>query len=207
MKLALLVLAVTIAVTGGAFCPGEKKYGKRCLSKENAYKCGVFLEDLKKNKPITWLGALPDALKKVKKDEYQEILGENITPDSFRNFNCDDVAANARCYTTLAKFKSTPLDSCDKNLVNTKAGGTIGDYLCGQVRRWLKNDAEFKVNGKDNITIPFYYSQCGEDWTPVTDGETGALYTDEKLCCSPDGLFRRCDGSDYQTECPDPEED
>ena len=82
----------------------------------------------------------------------------------------------------LQNFKSEPLDSCDKNLVNTKAGGTIGDYLCGQVRRWLKNDADFKANGRDNIKIPFYYSSCGEDWTPVSsDGNN--LYTDEELCC------------------------
>ena len=70
------------------------------------YKCGVFFEDLRDNKPLTWLGALPDALKKVDKDEYQEILGENITPDSFKNLNCDNttiaaISANARCYTTV----------------------------------------------------------------------------------------------------------
>ena len=67
----------------------------------NTYKCGVFFEDLTTNKPITWLGALPDALKKVKKEDYQEILGENITPGSFKNFTCNAVAANARCYTTV----------------------------------------------------------------------------------------------------------
>ena len=102
----------------------------------------------------------------------------------------------------MKKFKSEPLDSCDKNLVNTKSGGTIGDYLCGQVRRWLKNDDDFKANGKDNIKIPFYYSQCGEDWTPISDGDN-TLYTDEELCCSKDGLFRRCDGSAFATECPE----
>ena len=69
----------------------------------NTYKCGVFFEDLTSRKPITWLGALPDALKKVKKDDYQEILGDNITPESFKNFNCDTTAANARCYTTVIK--------------------------------------------------------------------------------------------------------
>merc|ERR1739838_257640 len=56
----------------------------------------------------------------------------------------------------------------------------------------------------DNIKIPFYYSKCGEDWTPVTNGGTEALYTDEELCCTPGGRFRRCDGSDYQTECSSP---
>jgi len=101
MKSALVILTVAVTITQGAFCPGEKRNGKRCIAKDTTYKCGVFLEDLKDNKPITWLGALPDALKKVTKDEYQEILGENITPESFKNFNCDPVAANARCYTTV----------------------------------------------------------------------------------------------------------
>ena len=31
----------------------------------NQYKCGVFLENLRRGVPITWLGALPDALAKV----------------------------------------------------------------------------------------------------------------------------------------------
>ena len=35
----------------------------------------------------------------------------------------------------MSKFKSDPLDSCDKNLVNTKSSQTIGDYLCQQVMR------------------------------------------------------------------------
>ena len=68
------------------------------------YKCGVFLEDLVPKKPITWLGALPDALKKVDKADYQEILGEDITPESFKNFQCDATAANARCFTTVIMF-------------------------------------------------------------------------------------------------------
>ena len=63
------------------------------------------MEDLVPNKPIIWLGALPDALKKVEKEDYQEILGENITPDSFKDFSCDPVAANARCYTTVSLSK------------------------------------------------------------------------------------------------------
>jgi len=104
----------------------------------------------------------------------------------------------------LAKFKTEPLDSCQKNLINTKTGGTVGDYLCGQVRRWLKKDADFQINGKNNIKIPLFYSQCGEDWLPVTDGEDGeTLYTDEELCCSPAGLFRRCDGTAFVSDCPE----
>ena len=36
------------------------------LSPRNQYKCGVFLEELISASPITWLGALPDALAKVR---------------------------------------------------------------------------------------------------------------------------------------------
>ena len=73
---------------------------KKICSK--THKCGVFLENLKADKPITWLGAVPEALRKVEKEEYQEILGQNITPDSFKHFSCDKVAANSRCYTMVS---------------------------------------------------------------------------------------------------------
>merc|ERR1712142_670809 len=205
MKSFLVVFAISIAFAQGAFCPGEKKHGKRCLAKENAYKCGAFFDDLlgKPDKPLQWLGALPDALKKVKtQEEIDEILTPGITKESFSNFQCDKVAANARCYTTLKKFQSEPLDSCDKNLVNTKGTETVGDCLCGQVRRWLKNDDDFQANGRDGINIVFHYSQCGEDWTPVADGDN-ILSTTEQLCCTKDGFFRRCDGTDYRTICPE----
>jgi len=203
MKQFVVLAVALVAVTAVPFCPGEGRNGKnkRCVSNANQYKCGVFMEELISASPITWLGALPDALAKVDSQaDIDEILGENITPASFENFSCDDVAANSRCYATMSKFKSDPLDSCDKNLVNTKSSQTIGDYLCQQVRRWLRRDEDFKVNGRDNIRIPIYYSQCGEDWKPVSDdGQT--LYVDEPLCCTPDGSFRRCDGSDYRTSC------
>ena len=101
----------------------------------------------------------------------------------------------------LSKFKSDPLDSCEKSLINTRNTGTVGDYLCGQVRRWLKRDDAFKKEGKDNIKITFEYSSCGEDWTPVNEAGN-KLYTDEDLCCTPDGRFRRCNGEAYATECP-----
>ena len=86
--------------------------------------------------------------------------------------------------------------------MNTKYGETIGDYLCEQVKRWLKKDEDFKENGKRDIKIPFCFSQCGEDWTPLTEGDN-TLYTDELLCCAKYGAFERCDGSAYNTECPD----
>ena len=67
----------------------------------NQYKCGVFLEDLTEKRHLTWLGAPPDALKRVSEEEYREILGPGIEPESFENFDCDLTAANARCYATV----------------------------------------------------------------------------------------------------------
>merc|ERR1712062_402785 len=201
MRLLLLCFVGLLAlVNARGFCPGEgRSKNERCVADDNQYKCGVFLENLRKGVPITWLGALPDALAKVDEEDYAEILGADITPESFENFACDATAANARCYATMTKFKSEPLDSCDKNLVNTKQSQTIGDYLCQQVRRWLRNDKDFKANGRDNIKIPIYSSHCGQDWTPVSDGSSGGdLYVDEPLCCNSDGTFRRCDGSAYK---------
>merc|ERR1719422_1279110 len=142
-------LLLTVAQLKRPFCPGDGKPGKppKCQSRDNQYKCGVFLEALITEHPITWLGALPDALKKVTPAEYKEILGEDISPESFDNHNCDITAANSRCYATLAKFKGDPLDSCEKNLVNTKSTQTVGDFLCGQVkmaekRRGLQGERE-----------------------------------------------------------------
>ena len=49
------------------------------------------------------------------------------------------------------------MDSCDKNLINTSGSSTIGDYLCRQVKRWLRSSASFKSDGVKNLQLPFYY--------------------------------------------------
>ena len=69
-----------------------------------AYKCSVFFENLTPRRPLTWIGALPDALKKAKNQkEITEILGADVTAESFNNFpDCQASAANARCYTTVS---------------------------------------------------------------------------------------------------------
>merc|ERR1712179_158065 len=202
MKLLSVILIVEVAFTQAKFCPKEKN-GDRCKSKPNAYKCAAFFEDLqgKGDGALKWIGALPDALKKVKKEDYQEVLGRDISPDSFNEFSaCSNKAANARCYTTLQRFTQEPMDSCTKNLVNTKGAETVGDYLCGQVRRWLKNDADFNAHGKEDIKIVFRYSQCGSEWAAV-DSDGTELYPAEALCCSAEGFFYRCDGTDYNKIC------
>merc|ERR1711877_78407 len=197
----ILFMLVTAAAATGKFCPGEISRNQ-CRAGNNAYKCAVFFENLTSKRPLTWIGALPDALKKTKnRQEAQEILGADVTEESFNNFpGCQASAANARCYTTLNKQRSTPLDSCDRNLINTSGSETIGDYLCKQVRRWLRKDDNFKANGIRDLKLPFYYSACNGNWTPVNSNGLN-LYADEPLCCNPDGTFFRCNGAPFNQFC------
>merc|ERR1712020_734206 len=190
-----------VALASAKFCPGERN-GNKCVAGDNSYKCAVFFENLTSKRKLTWIGALPDALKKARnKEEVAEILGADVTQASFKQLkSCDNVTANARCYTILDKQRKLPLDSCDRNLINTRGTDTVGDYLCGQVRRWLRNSADFKENGIENLRLPVYYSACNSEWAPVTDGETD-LYVAEPLCCDKDGKFFRCDGSDFTKSC------
>merc|ERR1712154_276377 len=74
--------------------------------------------------------------------------------------SCDNVTANARCYTILDKQRKLPLDSCDRNLINTRGTDTVGDYLCGQVRRWLRTAPTSRPMG--SVT-----SSCQSTTVPV----------------------------------------
>merc|ERR1712025_136556 len=211
MKIVLVVFYISVLVTGikgRKFCPREND-GDKCAAKMNTYKCGAFFENLTGNGGIQWLGALPDALKKADPKDYQEILGSDISEDSFRGFDCSSpsaaLAANARCYATLKDFTNEPLDSCNKNLVNTKGTETVGDYLCRQVKRWLRKDDDFKANGKRDIKISFQYSQCNKAWAPISS-DAGSLYTKEALCCKADGSFERCNGESYVQQCENKED-
>jgi len=168
----------------------------------NSYKCAVFFENLTSKRPLTWIGALPDALKKAKSpEEVQDILGADVTEESFSQLtSCDASTANARCYSILNDQKDIKLDSCDRNLINTGGSTTVGDYLCGQVRRWLRNSASFKSGGIRNLKLPFYYSACNGEWTPITDGSK-ALFFEEPLCCTSQGLYEKCDGTPFNSVC------
>jgi len=223
--LIILVVSVAAAQRTKKFCPREKQLedeegkkvfvtidgkerkvygdddndGEKCKSKPNQFKCGAFFENLKKGSELTWLQALPDALDKINKTnvDVKEYVGEDITKETFENPpSCNDIYANARCYAFLTKFVKEPMDSCGKNLVNTKGDGTAGDYLCDQVRRWLRRDEDFKANGKNDIKIAFHYSECGGDWKPVNDAGN-QLYAEEPLCCTAEGTFRRCNGEKF----------
>merc|ERR1711993_33674 len=200
-KMRITVMTTLVALASAKFCPGEKN-GNKCVAGDHSYKCAVFFEDLTDKRHLTWIGALPDALKKARNTaEVAEILGADVTQASFKQLDsCDNVTANARCYTILDKQRKLPLDSCDRNLINTRGTDTVGDYLCGQVRRWLRKSADFKENGIENLRLPVYYSACNSEWAPVSDGDTD-LYVDEPLCCDKNGKFFRCDGSDFTQSC------
>merc|ERR1712130_142619 len=200
MKTAIIVLGLA-AYSQAKFCPGEKN-GNQCVAGDHSYKCAVFFENLTSKRPLTWIGALPDALKKAKnKEEAEDILGTEVTEESFSQLDsCDAKTANARCYSFLDDQKNIKLDSCDRNLINTGGSTTVGDYLCGQVRRWLRNSASFKANGIRNLRLPFYYSACNGEWTPI-ESQGEPLFFEESLCCTSQGLYEKCDGTPFNSVC------
>ena len=78
----------------------------------NAYKCAVFFENLTPNRNLTWIGALPDALKKATNQaEVRDILGADVTKESFNDLpTCDEKTANARCYTIVSDDENSLKD-------------------------------------------------------------------------------------------------
>merc|ERR1739848_804970 len=79
MRSFALISVGLLAMTSAKFCPGEKN-GNKCVAGKDSYKCAVFFEDLTSSRPLTWIGALPDALKKARnKAEIAEILGKDVT--------------------------------------------------------------------------------------------------------------------------------
>jgi len=211
-RTALLIVVLVAAlslVEARKFCPKERN-GDKCKAKKASYKCGVFFKDLSPKVPLAWLGALPEAVVRARKEgatdnDVIELLGSNVDGASYDNFECGDVGANTRCYAQMQKVRDEDYDSCGKSLVRKKwsdqADETMGDYLCGQVHRWLKRNSDYKQNGRDNIEIAFMYSQCGEDWKQVESSISGPLKPKENLCCTKDGKFRRCDGSPFKNSC------
>ena len=72
-----------------------------------SYKCGVFFKDLSPKVPLAWLGALPEAVVRARKEgatdnDVIELLGSNVDGPSYDNFECGDVGANTRCYAQVS---------------------------------------------------------------------------------------------------------
>jgi len=104
MRSIALISVLSVSLGSAKFCPGERNNNK-CRAGDNSYKCAVFFEGLTDSRPLTWIGALPDALKKARnKGEVAEILGKDVTEASFRELtSCDGKTANARCYTIVSR--------------------------------------------------------------------------------------------------------
>merc|ERR1711993_118302 len=188
--LLLLVCCVILSVNARKFCPKERN-GDECRAKQNQYKCGVFFKDLTSKVPLAWFGALPEAVVRARKegasdDDVISLLGSNVDAESYEGEVCGETLANTWCYAQMTKVKDEDLDSCGKSLVRKKwseqAEETMGDYLCGQVHRWLKRNSDYKANGRDNIEMAFMYSECGNEWKEISSSIEGKLVPKEPLC-------------------------
>merc|ERR1711882_34897 len=103
-QLVILVCCAALSlVAARKFCPKERN-GDECRAKQNQYKCGVFFKDLTSKVPLAWLGALPEAVVRARK--------EGATEGDV----CGDTLANTRCYAQMTKVKDEDLDSCGKSL-------------------------------------------------------------------------------------------
>ena len=43
------------------------------------------------------------------------------------------------------------------------------------MHRWLKRNDDYKANGRDNIEMAFMYSECGNEWTEVTENNMNVV--------------------------------
>jgi len=114
--LLLLGLVACCLVEARKFCPKERN-GDKCKAKQSSYKCGVFFKDLSPKVPLAWLGALPEAVVRARKegandDDVIELLGSNVDGPSYDNYECGDVGANTRCYAQMQKVRDEDYDSC-----------------------------------------------------------------------------------------------
>jgi len=185
---------------------------KACSAIAGQYKCAVFYTNLprrtdpSKTRQLAWIGGLPDALRKKKVQESEEIRATfgNLKAEGFwfnkedPNF-CDKGTSESRCYVAMQNPATRPLDSCEVNIINEEGDLTLGDMLCQNLIKsgWYANNQR---ETKD-MTISFQYSHCGNPWQQITDGAGNNLVMSEKLCCRAVGdkyRFYRCDGSAFK---------
>ena len=195
------------------------------LDDASQFKCAIMYEDLprannpSKTRPLTWLGALPDALRKesIQNSEDPELkasfgnieaksfwwrLSQYSSATEFEKERCNAVHASAKCYASMIDPALKKLDSCAANIINEEGKQTFGDSLCQNL---YDNKFITPEMGKiEDIKVGMHYSYCGGRWEPVqSEGEQ--LTLSEKLCCKPDQeddtkyRFYRCDGSNYKT--------
>jgi len=126
-QLLVLVCCVILSVNAIKFCPKERN-GDKCRAKQNQYKCGVFFKDLTSKVPLAWLGALPEAVVRARKegatdDDVISLLGSNVDAESYEIDNCEAKLANTRCYAQVIEI-----------LIKIQTGkytNIIYKYVCG----------------------------------------------------------------------------
>merc|ERR1712107_673760 len=84
--------------------------------------------DLTSKVPLAWLGALPEAVVRARKEGASDndvisLLGSNVDAESYEGDVCGDTLANTRCYAQMTKVKDEDLDSWE-NLWCERSGLT-----------------------------------------------------------------------------------
>jgi len=239
MKSFLVVATVALATVSslpnkeskeGQLCKGSSyRDVTKCISVHlddaSQFKCAIMYEDLplaqnpEKTRALTWLGALPDALRRdsIKNSEDPELKasfgnieaksfwwrqGSYASKAEFEKERCNSDHANAKCYAAMIDPAVKNLDTCAVNILNEEGKQTFGDSLCQNLY-----DNKFitpEMGNIENIKVGMQYSYCGSRWEKV-ESEGEQLTLKEPLCCKPDDSdstkyrFFRCDGSSYQT--------
>jgi len=214
----------------GQLCKGSSyRDVSKCISVHlddaSQFKCAIMYENLprannpSKTRPLTWLGALPDALRKesIKNSQDPELKasfgnleaksfwwrqGGYSNKDEFEKERCNQVHASAKCYAAMIDPAEKKLDTCAANIINEEGKQTFGDSLCQNLY-----DNKFitpAMGNIENINVGMHYSYCGSRWEKV-ESEGQQLTLAEPLCCKQDSSdatkyrFYRCDGSDFET--------
>ena len=84
----------------------------------------------------------------------------------------------------MSKLRSTPFQNCTKNVINDGGADTLGNILCEKMARFYRRQPPLDQM-EDGITIGFYHSECGKEWTP-TGNPASPLKAARKLCCVKD---------------------
>merc|ERR1712121_402276 len=193
LGLSVDVVCLLVGLASSRFCPRERIDGFECRAKTNQYKCGIFFQNLLGTGELKWIGALPDAIRKVQKKNPEKIIeifptveGKALSPGHFVKKNCDDAidVANGQCYLLMSQKNTEPLSSRDATLGNLEGDDKIGNQLCGQARRFLSEAGQPINNGIRDVVISFFSSACEGPWTPVTSSQSGDLTVKERLCCN-----------------------
>jgi len=229
--LATVALAATVSALpnkGGKLCKASDiRDVDECISVQledaSQFKCAIMYQNLPttdgETQPLTWLGALPDALRKksIMNSEDPELkasfgnieaksfwwrLGAYDDKKKFEEERCNKVHASAKCYAAMIDPAEKSLDKCAVNIINEEGKQTFGDSLCQNLydNKFITPD----MGSIKDIEVGMHYSYCGEPWQKV-ESEGVQLTLKEPLCCQQDASdsskykFYRCDGSAFQT--------